>query len=107
MLAIFPLLAGPDSNNAAEHATSFRDNLPGWMQTLVVLGAVAVIIIAGQYLVRPLLRVVARTRVRELFTAFALLLVVAISVLMSLVGLSPALGAFLGGVVLANSEYKG
>lgn len=106
MLAIFPLLAGPDSNNAAEHATSFRDNLPGWMQTLVVLGAVAVIIIAGQYLVRPLLRVVARTRVRELFTAFALLLVVAISVLMSLVGLSPALGAFLGGVVLANSEYK-
>ncbi|MCF6401704.1 monovalent cation:proton antiporter-2 (CPA2) family protein [Chitinophaga filiformis] len=106
MLAIFPLLAGPDSNSTADHATSLRDNLPAWMQTLVVLGAVIVIIVAGQYLVRPLLRVVARTRVRELFTAFALLLVVAISVLMSLVGLSPALGAFLGGVVLANSEYK-
>ncbi|UPK70232.1 monovalent cation:proton antiporter-2 (CPA2) family protein [Chitinophaga filiformis] len=106
MLAIFPLLAGPDSNSAADHTSSLRDNLPAWMQTLVVLAAVVVIIVAGQYLVRPLLRVVARTRVRELFTAFALLLVVAISVLMSLVGLSPALGAFLGGVVLANSEYK-
>ncbi|SHM53948.1 monovalent cation:proton antiporter-2 (CPA2) family protein [Chitinophaga sp. CF418] len=106
MLAIFPLLAGPDASSATDHTTTFRDNLPAWMQTLVVLGAVIVIIIAGQYLVRPLLRMVARTRVRELFTAFALLLVVAISVLMSLVGLSPALGAFLGGVVLANSEYK-
>ncbi len=106
MLAIFPLLAGPDASNDAGHTASLRDNLPAWMQTLVVLGAVIVIIVAGQYLVRPLLRVVARTRVRELFTAFSLLLVVAISVLMSLVGLSPALGAFLGGVVLANSEYK-
>jgi CPA2 family monovalent cation:H+ antiporter-2/glutathione-regulated potassium-efflux system protein KefB len=106
MLAIFPLLAGPDSNGTAGHGTSLRDNLPAWMQTLVVLGAVIVIIVAGQYLVRPLLRVVAKTRVRELFTAFALLLVVAISVLMGLVGLSPALGAFLGGVVLANSEYR-
>ena len=106
MLAIFPLLAGPDAGSTTDHASTLRDNLPAWMQTLVVLGAVIAIIIAGQYLVRPLLRVVAKTRVRELFTAFALLLVVAISVLMSLVGLSPALGAFLGGVVLANSEYK-
>ncbi|PSL35351.1 monovalent cation:proton antiporter-2 (CPA2) family protein [Chitinophaga ginsengisoli] len=106
MLAIFPLLAGPNANSTSDHTPTLRDNLPPWMQTLVVLGAVIVIIIAGQYLVRPLLRMVAKTRVRELFTAFALLLVVAISVLMSLVGLSPALGAFLGGVVLANSEYK-
>lgn len=106
MLAIFPLLAGPDTGNDATHTHTLRDNLPAWMQTMVVLGAVIVIIIAGRYLVRPLLRVVARTRVRELFTAFALLLVVSISVLMSLVGLSPALGAFLGGVVLANSEYR-
>ncbi|SDF17574.1 monovalent cation:proton antiporter-2 (CPA2) family protein [Chitinophaga filiformis] len=106
MLAIFPLLAGPDASTTTDHTPTFKDNLPAWMQTLVVLGAVIAIIVAGQYLVRPLLRVVAKTRVRELFTAFALLLVVAISVLMSLVGLSPALGAFLGGVVLANSEYK-
>lgn len=105
MLAVFPLLAG---NAAAEtsHTHSLRDNLPGWGQTLVVLGAVAAIIIAGRYLVRPIMRIIARTRVRELFTATALLMVVAIAVLMNLVGLSSALGAFLGGVVLANSEYR-
>ena len=106
MLAIFPLLAGAEQGNTAAHEPSLRDNLPAWAQTLVVLGAVTIIVVAGRYLVRPLLRVVARARVRELFTAFALLLVVSISVLMSLVGLSPALGAFLGGVVLANSEYR-
>lgn len=106
MLAIFPLLAGNTANNAASHAPSLRDNLPAWAQTLVVLGAVAIIIIAGRYLVRPLMRIIARTRVRELFTATALLMVVGIAVLMNLVGLSSALGAFLGGVVLANSEYR-
>ena len=106
MLAIFPLLAGHAAPDAASHAHSLRDNLPGWGQTLVVLGAVATIIVAGRYLVRPLMRIIARTRVRELFTATALLMVVAIAVLMNLVGLSSALGAFLGGVVLANSEYR-
>ncbi|HEY0610506.1 MAG TPA: monovalent cation:proton antiporter-2 (CPA2) family protein [Chitinophaga sp.] len=105
MLAIFPLLApagaAPDSGSH-----TFRDNLPGWAQTLVVIGAVSIIILAGRYLVRPVLRLVAGTRIRELFTTVALLLVVAITVLMTIVGLSPALGAFLGGVVLANSEYR-
>jgi monovalent cation:proton antiporter-2 (CPA2) family protein len=103
MLAIFPLLAGTGNTNT-EH--TFRDNWPAWAQTLLVLGAVVAIIITGRFLLRPLMRIIAQTRVRELFSAFALLLVVSISVLMSLVGLSPALGAFLGGVVLANSEYK-
>lgn len=106
MLAIFPLLAGNAAADTAAHSHSLRDNLPGWGQTLVVLGAVAVIILAGRYLVRPLMRIIARTRVRELFTATALLMVVGIAVLMNLVGLSSALGAFLGGVVLANSEYR-
>ncbi|WP_142684351.1 monovalent cation:proton antiporter-2 (CPA2) family protein [Chitinophaga polysaccharea] len=106
MLAIFPLLAGNAAGDVASHTPSLRDNLPGWAQTLVVLGAVAIIIIAGRYLVRPLMRIIARTRVRELFTATALLMVVGIAVLMNLVGLSSALGAFLGGVVLANSEYR-
>jgi len=105
MLAIFPLLAGTSTSHSNDHS-SFRDNLPAWGQTLVVLGAVVFIIVAGRYLIKPLLRIVARARVRELFTAFALLLVVSISVLMTFVGLSPALGAFLGGVVLANSEYR-
>lgn len=106
MLAIFPLLASGAANNADLHEQSLRDNLPAWGQTFVVLGAVAAIIIAGRYLVNPLMRIIARTRVRELFTATALLMVVAIAVLMNLVGLSSALGAFLGGVVLANSEYR-
>lgn len=106
MLAVFPLLAGTSSPGSSHGESSLRDNLPAWGQTLMVLGAVVVIIVAGRYLLRPLLRIIAATRVRELFTAFSLLLVVSISVLMSLVGLSPALGAFLGGVVLANSEYR-
>ncbi|RFS23029.1 potassium transporter [Chitinophaga silvatica] len=105
MLAIFPLLATHVVADAAQEH-SLRDNLPGWAQTLIVLGAVAAIILAGRYLIRPLMRIIARTRVRELFTASALLIVVAIAVLMNLVGLSSALGAFLGGVVLANSEYR-
>lgn len=105
MLAVFPLLAPAGAAHDTGNHT-FRENLPGWAQTLVVIGAVSVIILAGRYLVRPLLRLVAGTRMRELFTTVALLLVIAITVLMTLVGLSPALGAFLGGVVLANSEYR-
>jgi CPA2 family monovalent cation:H+ antiporter-2/glutathione-regulated potassium-efflux system protein KefB len=105
MLAIFPLLAPAGAaHDTGSH--TFRENLPGWAQTLVVIGAVSIIIVAGRYLVRPLLRLVAGTRIRELFTTSALLLVVAITVLMTIVGLSPAIGAFLGGVVLANSEYR-
>ena len=81
-------------------------SLPGWQIALVNLGAIALVIGGGQYLSRPLFRYVARSHLRELFTATALLLVVGIAALMSLVGLSPALGTFLAGVVLANSEYR-
>jgi len=108
MLAIFPLLA-PDNNTpsqiSAEH-TTWVSGQPGWIQTIVVLGTIILIILAGRFLVRPLLRIVAATRMREVFTATALLLIVTIAVLMVQVGLSPALGAFLAGVVLANSEYR-
>ncbi|GAO43960.1 monovalent cation:proton antiporter-2 (CPA2) family protein [Flavihumibacter petaseus] len=107
MLAILPLLASGNGGAADDHAhPSGMLSLPGWAQTLVVLGAVAGIILAGRYLVRPLLRLVAATRLREIFTATALLLVIGITVIMTAVGLSPALGSFLGGVVLANSEYR-
>lgn len=105
MLAIFPLLA-PAGTAAGNGGHTLRESLPGWAQTLMVIGAVSIIVLAGRFLVKPLMRVVARSRVRELFTTSALLLVVGISVLMTIVGLSPALGAFLGGVVLANSEYR-
>ncbi|MBK7037987.1 MAG: cation:proton antiporter [Bacteroidetes bacterium] len=109
ILALMPLLVVHQIvvDPAEDHgSTTLIANFPGWLQTLSVLGAVAFIIFAGRTLVRPLLRFVAATRLRELFTATALLLVVGITVLMTLVGLSPALGTFLAGVVLANSEYR-
>jgi len=112
MLAILPLLAlggaaaGAERGaEAAEHA-SFVQGLPGWAQTLAVLAAVAAIVVGGRYLMRPVFRFIARTRLREIFTAAALLLVIGIALLMEQVGLSPALGTFLAGVVLANSEYR-
>jgi len=110
MLALMPLLAIGDSADHAEaagdHATKWVEGLPAWEQTLVVLLAVAAIVVAGRYLMRPVFRVIAGTRLRELFTATALLLIIGIALLMSQVGLSPALGTFLAGVVLANSEYR-
>lgn len=105
MLAIFPLL-GAGGESADAHDQSLIAHYPAWIRTLIVLGAVSLLVVGGRYVVKPILHVVARTRLRELFTASALLLVVAIAVLMTLVGLSPALGAFLGGVLLANSEYR-
>jgi monovalent cation:proton antiporter-2 (CPA2) family protein len=108
MLALFPLLAlnAPTTQQDAHAHTTLVDGLPGWMHTAVVLGSVGSIILAGRFLVRPLFRIVAATRLREVFTATVLLLVIGIAVLMIQVGLSPALGTFLAGVVLANSEYK-
>ncbi len=107
ILALLPLLS-PDgvAHGAANHDASLTQGLEPWARTLVVLGAVAIIIVAGKYLSRPIFKVVAATNLRELFSATALLLVVGITVLMTLVGLSPALGTFLAGVVLANSEYR-
>ena len=110
MLALMPLLAvgtvaGGGAGYEAAHAT-WVDGLPAWEKTLVVLAAVAAIVIAGRYVLRPVFRVIAGTRLRELFTATALLLIIGIALLMSQVGLSPALGTFLAGVVLANSEYR-
>ncbi len=112
MLALFPLLAvaphGAEAGAAGEHAeaTTWISGLPAWAQTLAVLAAVGAVALSGRYLVRPALRAVAATRLRELFTAAALLLVIGIALLMTQVGLSPALGTFLAGVVLANSEYR-
>ncbi|MEP7257736.1 MAG: monovalent cation:proton antiporter-2 (CPA2) family protein, partial [Flavitalea sp.] len=107
MLALFPLLAGESTGHDKSHdATTLVSGLPGWAHTLVVLGSVAAIIVAGRFLIRPLFRFIAATRLREIFTAMALLLIVGIAVLMTQVGLSPALGTFLAGVVLANSEYR-
>ena len=122
MLALLPLLAIPAVLNVSPdgsltHATQDHDTdyhvtlslvegLPGWGVTLVTLGAVVVVILAGVFLTRPLFRYIHHARLREMYTALALLMVVATAVLMTMVGLSPALGTFLAGVVLANSEFR-
>lgn len=114
ILATIPLLATltlSDSDHGQGHGdvhpvADWVADQPAWMNTLLVFAAVIVIIFAGKYLIRPVLRAIARTKVRETFTAFALLLVIGIALLMTWLGVSPALGTFLAGVVLANSEYR-
>ncbi|MCF2922311.1 monovalent cation:proton antiporter-2 (CPA2) family protein [Pseudoalteromonas sp. APAL1] len=116
MLAFIPLLALPelapaiaDTAHASEDAhagLSLVANLEGWQAALVTLGMIALVIFGGNYLTAPIFRFVAQARLRELFTATALFFVIGIALMMSLVGLSPALGTFLAGVVLANSPYK-
>jgi monovalent cation:H+ antiporter-2, CPA2 family len=106
ILAVLPLLAMHQMTEKNTYNASLIGNLPGWMQALSFFAAVAVIYLAGRYLIVPLLRIVAKTGLRELFTASSLLLVVGVALLMEVIGLSPALGTFLAGVVLANSEYR-
>lgn len=89
-----------------QHSLSLVEGLPAWGVTLLMLAIVAGIILAGRYLLPSVFRALHATRLREMFTVAALVIVVGIAVLMLLVGLSPALGAFLAGVVLANSEFR-
>ncbi|MBO9472523.1 cation:proton antiporter [Shimia sp. R10_1] len=119
MLVILPLLAGATlphvmadgsisvgAHEKAAHGLSLVDGLPGWGMALVTLGAVAAIIVGGRYLTRPVFRFIHAAHLPEMYTALALLIVVGIAFLMHLVGLSPALGTFLAGVLLANSEFR-
>jgi CPA2 family monovalent cation:H+ antiporter-2 len=121
MLALMPLLAMPELMDAgvaiemgdhgaskADHGSSISlvDGLPGWQATLITMAAIAFVVICGSQLTGPLFRFIAMANLRELFVATALMMVVGIALLMTLVGLSPALGTFVAGVVLANSEYR-
>ncbi|RZP64955.1 monovalent cation:proton antiporter-2 (CPA2) family protein [Vibrio vulnificus] len=116
MLAFIPLLALPELveqaqqsiQSASEHheQLSLVAGLPGWAYGIVITLSIGVVIVGGHYLSRPIFRYVADSGLREIFTAAALMLVIGIAVLMSLVGLSPALGTFLAGVMLANSEFR-
>ncbi len=102
-----PAHAAAGHGAADAHASlSLVAGLDGWVYALVVLGAVAFVVLGGHFLTRPLFRFIAQSRLREIFTAAALLLVVGIALLMTLVDLSPALGTFLAGVVLADSEFR-
>ena len=115
MLAIIPLLMLPDltaesaayaAQNKGYHDGQFLADAPGWLSALAIIAVIGGIILAGNFLAGPLFGILHGARVRELFTAFTLLIVFGISYLMLRLGLSPALGAFLAGVVLANSEFK-
>ncbi|WP_435654721.1 monovalent cation:proton antiporter-2 (CPA2) family protein [Cellulophaga baltica] len=107
MLGLLPLLSTVDASKLeGEGSSNILESLPlGW-QALATISSVVLIVVSGRYLIIPMLRLVAISKVRELLTASALLIVLAITFLMEFVGLSPALGAFLGGVVLATSEFK-
>jgi len=105
ILALLPVLAMNGAASSA-HGESMLSSLPAWQQALIVFAAVAFIVLAGRYLMRPLFRLIAMTGLREIFVALALALVVGITLLMETVGLSPALGTFLAGVLLAESEYR-
>lgn len=105
IMAILPLLThGTVDNKDVGH--SLISELDAWLQTLIVFGTIGMVYLGGRFLIVPLLHVVAKTRLQELFTASALLLVMGVSFMMQIVGLSPALGAFLAGLVLANSEFR-
>ena len=97
LIALLPLLGPTLADAAAE---------PGWLVTLKALAMLAAVVLAGHFLLRFLLRAVARTGVPEVFTAFALLWVIGIALLMHSVHLSMSLGAFVAGVLLADSEYR-
>jgi monovalent cation:proton antiporter-2 (CPA2) family protein len=104
ILAILPLLAVTSAATSATHADG--GNAAPWQRALLIVAVVTAIIAGGRFLVRPIFRYLASTRLNEIFTAAGLLLVVGIALAMEKVGLSPALGTFLAGVVLAESEYR-
>ena len=108
ILALMPLLAARPGAGAAAHSDTagIMASLPAWQQAVLVVAAVMAIVFAGRFLLRPFFRYIAGTRLREMFTATALFLVVGIALLMQKLGLSPALGTFVAGVVLAESEYR-
>ena len=129
MLALLPLLAIPELMDVASDAVghgadaahgsedhagdgdhgsgmSLVDGLNGWQTMLVTVGSVIAVILGGSFLTSPIFRFISSAGLRELFVAGALLIVIGIALLMSLVGLSPALGKFIAGVVLANSAYR-
>ena len=121
MLALIPLLALPatyylpsaedhgisnPAKGSAEPLLSLVQSLPGWAATLLTLAIVAGIILGGHFLTRPVFRFVHASRLPEMSTFISLLTVLGIAFLMMLVGLSPALGTFVAGVVLANSEFR-
>lgn len=113
ILVFLPLLAmgtlGEDTIiDSDTHSSSFSllKDLSVWQIVLTNILVIGSVVFGGYYLSRPVFRYIAAAGLREIFTAAALLLVISIALLMGMIGLSPALGTFLAGVVLANSEFR-
>jgi monovalent cation:proton antiporter-2 (CPA2) family protein len=104
ILAVFPLLGVSVAKTVTDVTES--SGRPAWVSGLLVLAAVVGVVAFGRFVVRPLFRFLAGAQLRESFTAAALMIVVGIALLMQSVDVSPALGTFLAGVVLADSEYR-
>jgi glutathione-regulated potassium-efflux system ancillary protein KefC/glutathione-regulated potassium-efflux system protein KefB len=106
ILALLPLLAFQDINQSTHTGHNLIEDFPVYVQVIISLSVISLIILAGKYISAPVFRYIAETRLREIFTVFALFLVISIAVIMQKIGLSPALGTFLAGVVLAESEFR-
>ncbi|MDC0535000.1 cation:proton antiporter [Francisellaceae bacterium] len=109
ILAILPILARSQDHHSASKAVVTHHilaPLPGWAHALVILGLFIGLIIVGRLILNPIFKYVARARILEIFTATILLLIISIAVLMKLLGLSPALGTFMAGLLLSESEYR-
>ena len=108
ILALMPLLAihGVAAPHDDGHGGSLISHLATHWQAIIIISSIAAIIFAGHWVANPIFRYVAESGLKEIFTALSLLIVVGITVLMTAIGLSPALGAFLAGVVLAENEYR-
>jgi len=110
ILALLPLIA--TLGQPADISESTLSNLgkvaqmPGWLQLLIIFGVIAVIVFIGRFVARHIFRLIAETGLHEVFVAMALLMVIGIALVMDFIGLSPALGTFIAGVVLADSEYR-
>jgi glutathione-regulated potassium-efflux system ancillary protein KefC len=105
-ISVIPILAAFPVLGIAAVAVAGETSRPAWQSALLSIGAVVGVFVIGRYLVRPLFHFLAGARLRESFTAAALLIVIGIALLMQTAGLSPALGTFLAGVLLADSEYR-
>ncbi|WP_340113798.1 monovalent cation:proton antiporter-2 (CPA2) family protein [Maribellus mangrovi] len=110
ILALLPLIAKLGqpailSDSALEKVGNVA-SMPGWLQLIIIIGAIAAIVFIGRFAARHIFRLIAETGLHEVFVALALLLVIGIALAMDQIGLSPALGTFIAGVVLADNEYR-
>jgi len=108
IIAIIPLLvvSSPETAESLSHGMNVTANLPTTLKPVVVIAAIVLVYVLSRFLVNPLFDYIARAKQKEIFTTAAIGLVTSIAALMSVFGLSPALGVFVAGVILSESEYR-